>query len=99
MPLTQVDAVSKTVETWLDDILNDTRPPKRRWLPPSDNGHRSGTGWLSATSRVRRLLRPRRRSGVERAERRPPPDPLQPDPGEGVVPPPVHSPDVGQHHR
>jgi hypothetical protein len=61
MTLTQVDAVGKTVETWLNDILNDTRPPKRRWLPPSDNGRRSGTGWLRATSEVWRLLRPRRR--------------------------------------
>jgi len=37
MTLTQVDAVSKTVETWLDDILN-TR------------GHPSVAGYLPATT-------------------------------------------------
>jgi hypothetical protein len=33
MTLTQVAAVSKTVETWLDDFLTTHQPPKRRWLP------------------------------------------------------------------
>jgi hypothetical protein len=61
MTLTQVRAVGKTVETWLDDILAGERPPKRRWLPRSTEGLRSGIGWLRAASGVGRLLRPRRR--------------------------------------
>lgn len=62
MTLTQAKAVGKTVETWLDDILAASeRPPKRRWLPPSTEGLRSGTGWHKAASGVRRLLHPRRR--------------------------------------
>jgi hypothetical protein len=61
MTLTQVKAVGKTVETWLDDILAGERPPKRRWLPRSTDGLRSGTGWLRAASGVCRLLHPRRR--------------------------------------
>jgi hypothetical protein len=61
MTLTQVKAVGKTVETWLDDILAGERPPQRRWLPRSTNGLRSDTSWHKAASAVGRLLHPRRR--------------------------------------
>ncbi len=59
MTLTQVGAVGKTVETWLNDILASKRPPKRRWLSRSAEGRRSGTTRLRTASRVRRLLHPR----------------------------------------
>lgn len=61
MTLTQVAAVSKTVETWLDDILTGKQPRKRRWPPPSADERRYGTLRLRTASRVWRLLRPRRR--------------------------------------
>ena len=60
MTLTQVAAVSKTVETWLDDILTK-QPRKRRWLPPSADGRRYRTLRLRTASALWRLLRPRRR--------------------------------------
>lgn len=61
MTLTQVAAVGKTVETWLEDILTTHRPRKQRWLPPRADGHRDGTIRFRTVARVWRLLQPRHR--------------------------------------
>jgi len=69
MTLTQVAAVGKTVEAWLEDILASKQPPKRRWLSRSADGRRSGTVRLRTAPGVWRLLRPRPRPWRDNALR------------------------------
>jgi hypothetical protein len=69
MTLTQVGAVGKTVDTWLEDILAGKQPPKRRWLSRSAEGRGSGTVRARTAPRGWRLLRRRPRPWRDNALR------------------------------